>query len=36
MGRKSAEVRAILGEETPAEVVHRDNLTILAAAHLTL
>src|SRR3989304_2842163 len=31
MGRKSAEVRAILGEEPPAEVVHRDNLTILAA-----
>jgi glutamate 5-kinase len=31
MGRKSAEVRAILGEDIPAEVVHRDNLTILAA-----
>jgi glutamate 5-kinase len=29
MGRKSAEVRAILGEIPPAEVVHRDNLTIL-------
>jgi len=29
MGRKSAEVRAILGEDTPAEVIHRDNLTIL-------
>jgi len=29
MGRKSAEVRSILGEEIPAEVVHRDNLTIL-------
>jgi glutamate 5-kinase len=36
MGRKSAEVRAILGEDTPAEVVHRDNLTILATAHLNL
>jgi glutamate 5-kinase len=31
MGKKSAEVRAILGEDIPAEVVHRDNLTILAA-----
>ncbi|MGE5752333.1 MAG: glutamate 5-kinase [Deltaproteobacteria bacterium] len=30
MGRKSAEVRAILGEDIPAEVVHCDNLTILA------
>jgi glutamate 5-kinase len=30
MGRKSAEVRAILGEDPPSEVVHRDNLTILA------
>ena len=29
MGRKSADVRAILGGEPPAEVVHRDNLTIL-------
>ncbi|MBI5420508.1 MAG: glutamate 5-kinase [Deltaproteobacteria bacterium] len=29
MGRKSAEVRALLGEDVPAEVVHRDNLTIL-------
>ncbi|MGE5663126.1 MAG: glutamate 5-kinase [Deltaproteobacteria bacterium] len=29
MGRKSAEVRSILGEEIPAEVIHRDNLTIL-------
>lgn len=28
-GRKSAEVRAILGEDIPAEMVHRDNLTIL-------
>lgn len=28
-GRKSAEVRGILGEAIPAEVVHRDNLTIL-------
>ena len=31
MGRKSAEVRSILGADTPAEVVHRDNLTILKA-----
>ncbi|NJD61099.1 MAG: glutamate 5-kinase [Deltaproteobacteria bacterium] len=31
MGKKSAEVRSILGEDIPAEVVHRDNLTILAA-----
>jgi glutamate 5-kinase len=30
MGRKSGEVRAILGDDVPAEVVHRDNLTILA------
>ncbi len=28
-GLKSAIVRATLGEDTPAEVVHRDNLTIL-------
>jgi glutamate 5-kinase len=28
MGRKSVDVRSILGEGTPAEVVHRDNLTI--------
>ena len=28
-GKKSPEVRAILGEGTPAEVVHRDNLMIL-------
>jgi glutamate 5-kinase len=34
MGRKSAEVRAILGADTPAEVVHRDNLTILAGAEV--
>jgi glutamate 5-kinase len=32
MGRKSAEVRTILGDDVPAEVVHRDNLTILGAA----
>ncbi|MDA8123299.1 MAG: glutamate 5-kinase [Deltaproteobacteria bacterium] len=31
-GRKSAEVRAILGEDIPAEMVHRDNLTILQGA----
>ncbi len=30
-GRKSAEVRSILGAGVPAEVVHRDNLTILKA-----
>jgi glutamate 5-kinase len=30
MGRKSGEVRAILGDDVPAAVVHRDNLTILA------
>jgi glutamate 5-kinase len=28
-GKRSAEVRALLGAETPAEVVHRDDLTIL-------
>ena len=28
-GKRSAEVRALLGSETPAEVVHRDDLTIL-------
>jgi len=28
-GKRSAEVRALLGTETPAEVVHRDDLTIL-------
>jgi len=28
-GKKSAEVRAILGENVPPEVVHRDDLTIL-------
>ena len=31
LGRKSAEVRSILGADIPAEVVHRDNLTILKA-----
>jgi glutamate 5-kinase len=31
-GRKSAEVRTLLGEDVPAEVVHRDNLTILPSA----
>jgi hypothetical protein len=29
MGRKSAEVRTILGDGIPPEVVHRDNLIIL-------
>ena len=28
-GKRSAEVRALLGPETPAEVVHRDDLSIL-------
>ncbi|HEX7520264.1 MAG TPA: glutamate 5-kinase [Candidatus Deferrimicrobium sp.] len=28
-GKRSAEVRILLGPETPAEVVHRDDLTIL-------
>ena len=28
-GKRSAEVRTLLGAETPAEVVHRDDLTIL-------
>jgi glutamate 5-kinase len=32
MGRKSAELRAVLGENVPPEVIHRDNLTILPAA----
>ncbi|MDP2658460.1 MAG: glutamate 5-kinase [Candidatus Deferrimicrobium sp.] len=31
-GKRSAEVRALLGPETPAEVVHRDDLTILPQA----
>ena len=31
-GKRSAEVRALLGADTPAEVVHRDDLTILPAA----
>ena len=29
MGKKTPDVRALLGEDLPAEVVHRDNLTIL-------
>lgn len=29
LGRKSAEVRAVLGDEIDPEVVHRDNLTLL-------
>lgn len=28
-GKRSAEIRTLLGAETPAEVVHRDDLTIL-------
>ena len=32
MGKKSAEIRAILGEDVPPEVVHRDDLTILRGA----
>ncbi|MBE0568592.1 MAG: glutamate 5-kinase [Deltaproteobacteria bacterium] len=28
-GMRSAEIRTLLGQETPAEVVHRDDLTIL-------
>ena len=28
-GKRSAEVRTLLGPETPAEIVHRDDLTIL-------
>jgi glutamate 5-kinase len=28
-GKRSAEIRTLLGPETPAEVVHRDDLTIL-------
>jgi len=31
-GKRSADVRALLGPETPAEVVHRDDLTILPHA----
>ncbi|MBE0607592.1 MAG: hypothetical protein IH610_15060 [Deltaproteobacteria bacterium] len=31
-GKRSAEVRTLLGAETPAEVVHRDDLTILPHA----
>jgi glutamate 5-kinase len=31
-GKRSAEVRTLLGPETPAEVVHRDDLTILPHA----
>jgi glutamate 5-kinase len=31
-GKRSGEVRALLGPDTPAEVVHRDDLTILPAA----
>jgi len=31
-GKRSAEVRSLLGPETPAEVVHRDDLTILPQA----
>ena len=31
-GKRSAEVRTLLGPETPAEVVHRDDLTILPSA----
>jgi glutamate 5-kinase len=32
MGKRTDEVRRILGEETPAVVVHRDDLTILPAS----
>ena len=32
MGMRTDEVRRLLGAETPAEVVHRDDLTILPAA----
>ncbi|OIP34290.1 MAG: glutamate 5-kinase [Deltaproteobacteria bacterium CG2_30_66_27] len=31
-GKRSAEVRALLGPETPAEIVHRDDLTILPSS----
>jgi len=31
-GKRSGEVRTLLGPDTPAEVVHRDDLTILPAA----
>jgi len=31
-GKRSGEVRGLLGPDTPAEVVHRDDLTILPAA----
>jgi glutamate 5-kinase len=31
-GKRSAEVRALLGPDLPSEVVHRDDLTILPAA----
>jgi glutamate 5-kinase len=31
-GKRSDEVRRILGADTPAEVVHRDDLTILPAS----
>jgi len=34
-GKRSAEVRALLGAETPAEVVHRDDLTILPPSGTT-
>ena len=30
MGRKTAEVRALLGDGAPDEVIHRDNLVVLA------
>jgi glutamate 5-kinase len=33
-GKRSGEVRALLGPDTPAEVVHRDDLTILPAPRL--
>ncbi len=33
-GKRTAEVRALLGAETPAEVVHRDDLTILPSSKL--
>jgi glutamate 5-kinase len=31
-GKRSAEVRILLGPDLPSEVVHRDDLTILPAA----
>jgi glutamate 5-kinase len=34
-GKRSAEVRTLLGPETPAEVVHRDDLTILPQSGAT-